>query len=178
LRPAFNLALKRATSSDADAVVKIVQDVALWLQSRGIPQWRLYLGDDGAQDIRDHVAGKHDAQVYLATLNQTPVGTFCLEWTDEEIWGARGIDNRAGYIHTLAVARDFAGQRFGQSILNSAEDLIRQHNKSYARLDCWAGNPVLVNYYLAQGYETSGIKHGPNGCHLFQKTLPPPPRPA
>src|SRR6188472_1629914 len=100
-----SLDVRRATMEDADAVSSILLECARWLRDRGSRQWLLYLKQDTVQIVRDHIAGKHDAHVYLATLEGKPAGTFTLEWSDNEYWDERGADGLAGYIHALAVAR-------------------------------------------------------------------------
>src|SRR4051812_12049546 len=100
-----SLVVRRATMDDADHVSGILLECARWLRDRGSRQWLLYLKQDTAQVVRDHIAGKHDADVYLAKLDGKPAGTFMIEWSDNEYWDERGADGLAGYIHAFAVAR-------------------------------------------------------------------------
>jgi GNAT superfamily N-acetyltransferase len=164
------LTLVRASAVDAETVVRIVHERAQRLQAGGIPQWKVYLTDGGAQDIREHVAGKHDAEVYLALSNGEAVGTFCLEWSDAEVWDERGADGRAGYIHTLATSLSMKGLGIGSTLLKLAEGAISNRHRPLARLDCWARSPMLVSYYPRFGFVDAGRK---KEAQLFEKRVRP-----
>jgi ribosomal protein S18 acetylase RimI-like enzyme len=161
--------MRRAAKEDADVVVAIVQDAASWLKQRGSTQWRLYLGEKGARHIRNRVAGADGSEVYLAMRNSVPVGTFSLQWDDPNCWDDRGVDGRAGYLHMLAVHRVARGTALGRIMLDFATRTIASRGRELIRLDCWAGNPALCDYYLKLGFTHVGYKGGRIGLAQFEK---------
>jgi protein-tyrosine phosphatase len=150
-----DLQFRRATTADFDAVYAIVLEAAAWLQSRNISQWNWLSADKGKNVIRHRI---ETAETYLIfnPLNQ-PVATFTLQWEDEQIWGPRGRDGTAGYVHSLAVTRCAAGKGLGLAMLSHASSKIIQNSRRLMRLDCDARNPGLCNYYRRAGFADAGI---------------------
>jgi GNAT superfamily N-acetyltransferase len=99
-----------ARTADLDAVLSILKDAARWMVGRGIEGWTP--GSFSRRRIADLV---DRGEMYLAVLAGEPVGTFALQWSDEETWGA--VPDDAGYVHGLAVRRDFAGMGVGRELL-------------------------------------------------------------
>ncbi len=92
--------------------------------------------------------------MYLAKLCGRDVGTFALQWSDGETWGGGAGD--AGYVHGLAIRRDFAGRGLGRELLRWAEGRVTASGKTYLRLDCPAENRVLNKYYKSAGFSYRG----------------------
>jgi ribosomal protein S18 acetylase RimI-like enzyme len=110
-------------------------------------------------------------EVYLASVNGLTIGTVTIQWSDEEIWGVMPDD--AGYIHQMAIRRDFKGQGLGLELLVWAEKRIASQHKQFARLDCWSENPKLCAYYETAAYAFQrrvATKHGWS-LNLYQKEL-------
>ena len=105
-----DLAYRRATAGDFETVYSMMTEAAEWLVG-GISQWAFFLTDAGKGFIRDRI---NTTETYLLLdPSSAPVRTFVLKWSDEEIWGPRGVDNKAGYVHGLAVRRHAAGKGSG-----------------------------------------------------------------
>jgi GNAT superfamily N-acetyltransferase len=92
---------------------------------------------------------EHDVFVAYVADAAVPLGSFYIEWDHEAIWGEQ-FHTDAGYVHRLAVSRQYKGQGIGAQLLAAAEDHIRGRGKSWLRLDCMADNPSLNRYYLNQ----------------------------
>ncbi len=150
-----DLPFRRATAADFDAVFTIMVEAALWLQSRGISQWSFFLTQPGKDFVRNRIGA---AETYLVfDPIDLPVATFTLHWKDEEIWGERGLDGNAGYVHGLAVCRRAAGKGLGNVLLTRASDLIAQNSRRLVRLDCMSQNEALCNYYRRAGFTDLGV---------------------
>jgi ribosomal protein S18 acetylase RimI-like enzyme len=150
-----DLPFRRATAADFDAVFAIMIEAATWLQSRGISQWSFFLTQPGKDFVRNRISA---AETYLVfDPADRPVATFTLHWKDEEIWGARGLDGKAGYVHGLAVCRRASGKGLGNVLLTSASNLIAQNSRRLVRLDCMAQNEALCNYYRRAGFTDLGV---------------------
>ena len=89
--------------------------------------------------------------MYLALLADQAVGTFALQWSDQETWGR--VPDDAGYVHGLAVRRDFAGRGLGRELLGWTENRVFQSGKKCLRLDCTAGNDALDANYRRAGFD-------------------------
>lgn len=142
------LTISPAIVPETDIVVGLLTEAALWLQSRGLPTWN----PDTLLALMS--AAVQRGEVYLARINDQPVGTVSIQWSDPMYWGERPDD--AGYIHKLAITRAAAGQRIGVQLLSRAERLIADQERPIARLDCHAENPTINRFYQAVGYQLRG----------------------
>jgi ribosomal protein S18 acetylase RimI-like enzyme len=146
---------RRATVADLDVAYAIIVEAATWLQSRGSSQWAWFLTEPGKDLIRHRI---ETADTYLVLDPQAqPVATFTVQWDDERIWGSRGKDGTAGYVHGLAVSRRAAGQGMGLKMLEWSSDLIARNSRPLVRLDCMANNEPLCNYYRRAGFTDAGV---------------------
>jgi GNAT superfamily N-acetyltransferase len=93
-------------------------------------------------------------EMYLALLDGKPVGTFALQWSDRETWG--NVPDDAGYVHGLAIRRDFAGMGLGLEMLRRAEYIVYRAKRGCLRLDCVADNEALNEYYRRAGFGYRG----------------------
>jgi ribosomal protein S18 acetylase RimI-like enzyme len=140
----MSLTVVKAALTDVVQVQGLLEGARQWLLSKGINQWPYPITNDWlAKRISER-------EVYLASASGLNVGTVTIQWSDEEIWGEMPDD--AGYIHQIAIRRDFGGRGLGLELLGWAETRIASQNKQFARLDCWSENPKLCAYYANAGY--------------------------
>lgn len=147
--PYEHFALRRARPADLDVVVTMLEEAAWWMVSRGIEGWT----PDGFS--RGRIAAIiEDGEMYMVALDGRPAGTFALQWSDRETWGE--VPDDAGYVHGLAVRREFAGMRLGREMLGRAEQMVSRSEREYLRLDCVADNEALNEYYRRAGFACRG----------------------
>lgn len=144
-----------AAPADLDDVLDILLESARWLASRGINQWPV------AGFPRDLVADQISrGEVYIARRDRLAVGTLTLQWSDEEFWP--GATDAAGYIHRIAARREARG--LGLELLKFAERVTAATDRKILRLDCFAGNAALCNYYERAGFiRRADIEIDPRG---------------
>ena len=140
-----NLEIREARPADLNTVLSILEEAARWHVCRGIEGW-----SPGSFSRTRILARIERGEMCLAELEGHPVGTFALQWSDEETWGRTPED--AGYVHGLAVRRDFAGRGLGRELLGRAESMAAESGKRYLRLDCVAENAALNAYYERAGF--------------------------
>ena len=129
--------------------MSMLEGAARWMLRRGIDGWSP--SSFSRRRIADLIEG---GEVYLAVLDGQPVGTFALQWSDRETWG--DVPDDAGYVHGLAIRRDFAGMGLGREMLRLAEHMVFRAKREYLRLDCVAENEALNAYYLRAGFGYRG----------------------
>jgi ribosomal protein S18 acetylase RimI-like enzyme len=144
-----DLVLRQARPADLDTVVSMLEEAARWMVRRGIEGWT----PDGFSRERIAVLIER-GEMYLAVLAGRPAGTFALQWSDRETWG--DVPDDAGYIHGLAIRREFAGTGLGREMLVRAEQMVSRSEREYLRLDCVADNEALNEYYRRAGFAYRG----------------------
>jgi ribosomal protein S18 acetylase RimI-like enzyme len=143
------LEVREARPADLDAVVSMLEEAARWMVRRGIEGWT----PDGFS--RERIAVLIESgEMYLAVLDGRSAGTFALQWSDRETWG--DVPDDAGYIHGLAIRREFAGTGLGREMLRWAEQMVYRSEREYLRLDCVADNDALNEYYRRAGFAYRG----------------------
>ena len=141
--------VREARLADLDAVVSMLEEAARWMVRRGIEGWT----PDGLS--RERIAVLIESgEMYLAVLDGRPAGTFALQWSDRETWG--DVPDDAGYIHGLAIRREFEGTGLGREMLRRAEQMVSRSEREYLRLDCVADNEALNEYYRRAGFDYRG----------------------
>ena len=142
------LEVRQARDDDLETVVAILSEAARWLLERGIHQWPDPFPRDRAAALVDR------GEFYLAFVDGRPAATFALLWSDPAFWGEQ--PPVAGYVHAIAVRREYAGQRLGERLLAWAEEQIAAAGRQFLRLDCMSDNAVLRAYYERLGFEPRG----------------------
>ncbi|WP_316742767.1 tyrosine-protein phosphatase [Streptomyces sp. MK7] len=142
-------AYRRATASDARALVRLRDTAALWQLARGIDQWK-----PGEKDETHFLTRMREGEVWLAHAGDHLAGAWELWWDDPAAWGPRPAD--AGYIHRLMTTPHTAPPGTGRHMLAEAESRITATGRPYARFDCLASNPRLRAYYESAGYRVVG----------------------
>ncbi len=149
-----DLTIRQAEDGDKSLIIHIKQDAASWLENKGIHQWAGILMAPGEDMVYKRV---HEGEVYLAFKGAQAVGTISILWEDPISWGEKGLDGKAGYMHGIAILRQYAGQGVGRDILHWAMDYIKSKGK-IARLDCMAENPRINEYYKNLHFNYVGLK--------------------
>ena len=164
------LTVVRAAIADYDAVMAILREAADWLSGRGIEQWYHWYIEAGERILRDRL---DNHEVYLFRRDHSNVGTVTIQWTDPEVWGGRGSDGLAGYIHGMAITRSAGGMRVGERMLEWAVTTIGACGKRFARLDAMASNAPLCRYYEQRGFQALGTALLPGNftTRLFEREL-------
>jgi len=158
------LTIQSATPAETDIVIDILVDAVRWLESRGLPTW----SPDGLADTMPNAVRR--GEVYLARIDERPVGTVSIQWADPVYWGQR--PDNAGYIHKLAIMRAAAGQQIGAQLLAWSEQMIVARDLPFARLDCHAANPFINHFYQAAGYKSRGTVVTNNRLlNLYEKAV-------
>jgi transcriptional regulator GlxA family with amidase domain len=145
------LDIRRTGLEDGEAVRELLVNAARWIErTHGIVQWR--------EERFTHAYVSElieQYELFVARMDGVPVGCLSVQWRDEEIWGDQFHED-AGYVHRLAVSRDYPGMGIGTRLLNWAEGYAREQGKLWLRLDCMAGNAALNGYYTREGFTFCG----------------------
>ena len=158
------LVIKQVGIDELDRVIALMRQASAWLRSRGILQWRWVYTEDGCAQVAARFATD---DVYLVFMDDEPVATFSLRWQETELWGERGFDGQAGYLHGLAVDREIGGVGIGKVLMEWIASQIASRGRRYFRLDTAAYNPGLCGYYAREGFRPCGVTPHPQ-CQMSQ----------
>jgi GNAT superfamily N-acetyltransferase len=145
------LRILQAEPKDLDRFIDMHEGVRDWLETLGRTPLPHGIHRDSSDYYRDSVL---KGEVYVGLLGDETVGCFRLLSADEIVWPEAEDD--ALYLYSLLVVRQFSGRGFGRQMLNWCEQQARLADKTFLRLDCFANNDVLRNYYEEAGYSCCG----------------------
>jgi ribosomal protein S18 acetylase RimI-like enzyme len=141
-----------AQGEDLERYIDLLEEVADWLDTRGIRQWRRgsfrLSMDYYAESIKRR-------EVQLAFVGNELVGTLRLLLREPIVW-PEVVQDDSVYVYNLAVRRAWAERRFGRRMLRWAEDRAASLGRRYVRLDCLSDNHFLNQYYRHAGFEERG----------------------
>ena len=164
----MNIELHKATETEIPELSRILNQARRFKDTVGDPIWGKYDFDyDETKQILDR------SDTYLATIDGKSAGCVSLQWNDERIWGDKGNDNLAVYIHKLSVSDEFRGQDVGSLIINSCAEIASQHGRELLRLDCSKDNEGLCKYYESLGFSVVGEMTIDSGYspNLYQRPI-------
>jgi ribosomal protein S18 acetylase RimI-like enzyme len=154
------LSVRPATTADFDTLLKLQDEVAVYLLSRGI-KW------NPSAVTRDHLSEwVEEGALMVGTIEDQVVGAIAIRSTDRGDHWPKG--DLAGYVHDLMVSPEHKGNHLGRQLLKWAESYAQGRGRVTVRLDCDASNARLCRYYEELGYRRVGEF---DGAALFEKTL-------
>lgn len=132
------------SKSDLDFVFGLFDRSAEYQEKHGYPSWRNY---DRNAIIRD----VENSTQYKAVIDDKIAIVFSVCYADKVIW--RHFDqNDALYLHRIVANLDFKGQRLFGVVLDWAIEHCKRRGLSSVRMDTWAANPRIVDYYTGFGF--------------------------
>ncbi len=133
------------TKDDLDTIVWLFEQ-AMDLQGKnGYTVWE---GIDKAALERDI---EKELQYKIVKGNDI-LCIFSIQHNDPFIWRERD-QNDAIYLHRIVVNPNFKGQKQFQNVLTWAKQFARANNLPFIRMDTWADNAKIIDYYISFGFE-------------------------
>lgn len=134
-----------AELSDLEQIFDLFNQSILYQEKHGYPSWRNY--DKGAV-IRD-VENRNSYKI--VTHSRTAI-VFSVCYADKIIWRARD-KGKSIYLHRIVVNPEFKGQKLFGKILEWAIQHGKDKSCENIRMDTWAANPAIVEYYKGFGFQ-------------------------
>ena len=155
----MSLEIVPAVEADLPDVFSILDEASAFLQKIGVTeQWPTEFSTNPTWvKLLQQLVGS--GTIFICREDQKPLGTFNLRESPnlgeigDPSWD--GINDSGLYLYLLAVRRSVAGQGVAKAMLEWAYALATQ-STCHLRLDCWAGNSRLKQYYLEAGFEALG----------------------
>jgi len=160
------LCFTQARLRDCDDVAAILAEAAAWAEERHGKLW--------IQEELDVVSIRNDVgrgEFFLGRIADGPISVLRYQLIDREFW-PDSIDDRAAYVHRLAVRRRYAGQGVAAAMLGWAAARARSQGLEFLRLDTDLDRPKLRALYLSCGFrEHSEWRFGPYRVMRYEQRL-------
>ena len=86
---------------------------------------------------------------------------FAVTYNDASIWRERDLEPSV-YIHRIVTHPAFRGRAFVRDIIAWAHIFCQENDKRFIRMDTWADNPKLIEYYINCGFNFVGTSQPEN----------------
>lgn len=173
------ITIQPGTPTDVDALTDIMKNTITWLATKGSDQWQnMAPGQPDHHRIREGFTQAQQAgTLWVArdTTGQVLGGMIVNTYVDPDFWNPTDKPQDALYLHRLLVHRDHTGKNIAQQLLQHARNLTTTAGKTYLRLDAWATNTQLQQYYQQAGFTqlpTRTHPHRGSGARFQQAVIP------
>lgn len=143
----MNCEIRRAKLEDTETIVKILDRVTQYLNSKGIYQWEYPWN---AEVILKDIESKN---VFIVYYEGNSVGTFGLRKLEEEKFEVMQIGDY--YIYRIALIPELQGKNLGRDIIDFACNYTAIEGFPLY-LDCYYGNKNLRKFYSSAGMDYVG----------------------
>ncbi len=138
--------IENTIPSDLPGIYHFFERSITYQEARGYPVWWNY---DKQAIIKD-IADRNQYKIVVAS---TMAMVFSVCYKDALIWRDRDIGNSL-YLHRIVVNPDFKGQRLFGVILKWSIAHCLQKGLKNVRMDTWAENLTIIEYYKGFGFKT------------------------
>lgn len=129
---------------DLPQIFTLFEDSIHYQEKNGYPVWRNYDRNAIVKDIENR-------NQYKVLLDSRTAIVFSVAYSDKVIW--RELDKGDSiYLHRIVVNPKFKGRRLFGVILDWVKNHCRQKGLSAIRMDTWAANPTIIEYYKTFGF--------------------------
>lgn len=136
--------VRNTETNDLAQIFELFEHSISYQELNGFPVWKNYDKNAIVRDIEER-------NQYKILVDSTMAIVFSVRYADKIIW--RNLDDgNSIYLHRIVVNPAFKGQRLFGSILDWAIEHSRQKSLNSIRMDTWAANPKIINYYKGFGF--------------------------
>ncbi len=150
--------IENTALTDLEFIYKLFDHSIHYQERKGYPVWRDY--DKGAL-IKD----VENQNQYKIIIDSKLGIVFSVCYSDPVIWREREQGDSI-YLHRIVVNPEFKGQKLFGLILDWSIEHSKQKGLRSIRMDTWANNSTLIDYYKSFGFIFMGNYTTPDSLEL------------
>lgn len=136
--------ITHADYGDLPVIYHFFEEAILFIKENNYVGWKNY----DKQFIQSDIENKLLFKILIGS-DITCFFSICMR--DALIWREKE-NGDAVYLHRIVINRKFAGEKLFEKVLEWANDFVKQHHLKYIRMDTWAANEKIINYYKTYGF--------------------------
>lgn len=153
-----DIKIENTTKNDRDDVIWLFEQAMEQQGKNGYRVWNEIDIPGLEKDIENQLQ-------YKIVHNNHILCIFSIQYNDPFIWCEKDQDD-AIYLHRIVVHPAFKGQKQFEKVLTWAKQHARQNNLKFVRMDTWAENKKIIEYYKSYGFECIGNFQTPDSQEL------------
>jgi len=142
---ASDIKIVHTTNGDLNTVLDLFESTMKLQGKNGYKVWERIDEEGLKKDIEKGFQ-------YKIVSEQDVLCIFSIQYNDPYIWRERD-KNDAVYLHRIVVNPKFKGQKQFEKVLHWAKQFAKAHHLSYVRMDTWADNKKIIEYYESFGFK-------------------------
>lgn len=136
--------IKNSDRDDLDFIFQLFNASIIYQERNGLPNWKNY---DKNAIIRDVENMNH----YKVIIENSIALVFSVCYDDPVIWRTKDTGDSI-YLHRIVVNPNCKGQKLFKVVLDWSVDHAKLKNRHSIRMDTWANNTRLIQYYQRFGF--------------------------
>lgn len=133
------------TKADFDSVILLFENAMKLHGKNGYKVWQEIDEKSLEKDMENQLQYKIVQHDKIRCL-------FSIQYSDPFIWREKEIGD-AIYLHRIVVNQLYKGKRHFEKVLNWTKKFAMDKNLKFVRMDTWADNSRLIEYYQTFGFE-------------------------
>jgi ribosomal protein S18 acetylase RimI-like enzyme len=136
--------VKNTQTGDLELIFKLFEHSIAYQEKKGFPVWRNYDRNAIIKDIENK-------NQYKIIIHSKIAIVFSVAYSDKIIWRDKDNGNSI-YLHRIVVNPELKGQKLFGKILDWAIAHSKKKGLTHIRMDTWAANPTIIEYYKSFGF--------------------------
>ena len=139
-----DLYIEHTVSSDLPQIFTFLNAAIAYQKTNNYPVWPLFDRALLEKDINDKLQ-------YKIMINNDLACVFTICHSDPIVWRDKDQD-KAIYLHRVIVNPKYKGNRLFGHVKQWALDYAKSNDIPFIRMDTWADNPSIMEYYKSFGF--------------------------
>jgi len=133
-----------ATPGDLPEIYRLFEEAIQFQKKNNYIGWNSYDKEFIKADVQNNV-------LFKIIQGDDIAGIFSICHSDPLIWREKEKGD-AIYLHRIVLNRTFRGEKIFQQVLEWATQFARERKLKYIRMDTWAENEKIIDYYKSYGF--------------------------
>ena len=140
--------IENTTIADLEFVYSLFDQSIEYQERNGYPAWRGY-------DKNALIKDAENKNQYKIIIDSGIAMVYSVCYADPIIWREKEKGD-AVYLHRIVINPAFKGRKLFGEILNWAIEHASHRRLRFVRMDTWANNHAIINYYKTFGFKFLG----------------------
>jgi ribosomal protein S18 acetylase RimI-like enzyme len=136
--------VENASTDDLPIIYELFEQAIAFQKANDYVGWQNFDKAFIRSDVKNSL-------LYKIIREEEVVGIFCVCFSDFLIWREREQGD-AIYLHRIILNQQFKGVKLFRHVLDWALDFAKGRRLKYLRMDTWAENFKIINYYKSYGF--------------------------
>jgi GNAT superfamily N-acetyltransferase len=139
-----------STAEDTSTIFQLYRLATEYQRTNGYNLWKQFDKELIDTEIKEERHWKISIDGEIACI-------FSIFYNDPLLWGEMDNDTSI-YLHRIATNPKFKGRGMTRLIIDWAKEKARKTNRKFIRMDTWADNKNLSDYYINCGFNIVGYR--------------------